>query len=332
METAPTTPDYFSFTVDPYEVSYDKYDDNGDYVEHVESEIRFAFAMTPSGTFTIDWGDGTAPQVVSQPNVTYGTYSHVYADGNPKTIRITGRATGYSTGDYEPVLYFEDEDTGNSSVNFITSIDGSLGAIFPTLGNGTGQQPRFPGMFNTSRITSIPENLFSGITGAAPYMFSGTFSDTPITSIPAGLFSGITGAAPNMFSGTFQYTQITSIPAELFSGITGAAYHMFESTFAGTQITSIPAGLFRGVTGAEEGMFVGTFEGCSKLTGYIPESTFAGLIQNNSPDASYFMHQIFVNSTGLATTCPQNTTEVSTPYKSKYWSTRNGNAVMCRPN
>ena len=363
VETAPTTPNYFSFTVEPYTVSYDKYDDNGDYVEHVEDNNHFAFGMTSSGTFTIDWGDGTAPQVVNRPTVTdlydsASQYSHSYTTGGNKTIKITGRATEYDAG--LPVMFFSDYETENESNTFVMAIDGSLGAIFPTLGNGTGQQPIFSSLFNYSKITSIPENLFRGVTGAARGMFYNTFAGTRITSIPAGLFNGVMGAADYMFQNTFAWTQITSIPENLFRGVTGAAEGMFSNTFAGAPITSIPAGLFRGVTGVAEYMFedtfaytpitsipaglfsgitsatglmfAGTFSNCLNLTGYIPESTFAGLIQNNSPDASGFMLNIFDRSTGLATTCPQNTTEVSTPYKSKYWSTRNGNAVMCRPN
>jgi hypothetical protein len=136
-----------------------------------------------------------------------------------------------------------------------------------------------------------------------------------------------------MFSGTFADTQITSIPENLFSGITGAANYMFSRTFQRTKITSIPENLFSGITSAASWMFSYTFENCSNLTGYIPESTFAGLIQNYSPYKSNFMKDMFTNSTGMATTCPQNTTEVQTGYKSTYWSTGNGNyAVMCRPN
>ena len=306
VETAPTTPDYFSFTVDPYAASYDKYDDNGDYVEHVENEIRFAFAMTPSGTFTIDWGDGSEPQVVNRPTVTDldGTsqYLHSYTTGGNKTIKITGRATGYSSN--ESVIVFDDYDAGIDSEPFVMAIDGSLGAIFPTLGNGRGQQPLFSQIFADTQITSIPENLFRGVTGAAGFMFSGTFANTPITSIPAGLFSGVTGAAD----------------------------HMFEATFAYSQITSIPENLFRGVTGAASSMFSRTFVECPNLTGYIPESTFAGLIKNNSPDTDDFMGSMVEDSAGIATKCPSGTTEVSTPYSAKYWSNGNGNAVMCRPN
>ncbi len=366
VQSSSTTPDYFSFTTTALNA--------GDSV---------SFDLTPTGTFTVDWGDGSVPQVIERTNTTSETYSHSYSNAGPKTVKITGRATGYSTEQYTGVLSF-------GSVSQIASIDGCLGAIFPTLGNASGQQPQFYNTFFMSQITSIPAGLFSGITGAADYMFYGTFSDSKITSIPAGLFSGVTGAAVNMFSGTFASTQITSIPENLFSGVTGAALFMFNSTFyntqiksipenlfrgvtgaesmmfahtfantqitsipenlfsgvtgaagsmffstfAETQITSIPAGLFRGVTGAADTMFYRTFAICENLSGYIPESTFAGLIQNNSPDAGGFMTDIFQNSSGLATTCPQNTTEVSTPYKSKYWDPDyNGNyAVMCRPN
>ena len=395
VQSSSNVPDYFSFTT-----------------TELNAGDSMSFSLTPSGTFTVDWGDGTTPQVIERTNTTSGTYSHSYSNAGPKTIKITGRATGYSTAEMTSVLSVD------QIAPYVISIDGSLGAIFPTLGNGAGQQPQFyytfadtpitsipaglfsgitgaaapymfSGTFVNTQITSIPSGLFSGITGSAIYMFENTFADTPITSIPAGLFSGITGAAPymfyftfyntqitsipenlfrgvtgaaegmfsntfqnapitsipenlfsgvtgaarNMFSSTFYDTQITSIPENLFRGVTGAAPYMFYYTFNHTQITSIPENLFRGVTGAAESMFQGTFEDCYNIQNlYVPESTFAGLIQNNSPDATNFMRIIF-RSTGLATTCPQNMTEVSTPYKSAYWSTINGNyAVMCRPN
>ena len=338
VQSSSNVPDYFSFTTTALNA--------GDSV---------SFSLTPSGTFTVDWGDGSVPQVIERTNTTSETYSHSYSNAGPKTVKITGRANGYSTDQNTGVLRFGDASQ-------IASIDGCLGAIFPTLGNASGQQPQFAYTFMRTPITSIPAWLFSGVTGATPYMFSGTFAYTQITSIPAGLFSGITGAAPYMFFGTFvkvpttsipenlfsgirgaaegmfesafQETQITSIPAGLFSGITGAANRMFLYTFSRTaQITSIPAGLFSGITGAADYMFYSTFYSCPNLTGYIPESTFAGLIQNNSPDTSDFMSDMFVGSTRMATACPQNTTEVSTPYKSAYWLTSNGNyAVMCRPN
>ena len=280
VQSSSNVPDYFSFTTTPLNA--------GDSV---------SFDLTPSGTFTVDWGDGTTPEV--RTNTTSATYfSHTYTNAGAKTVKITGRANGYSTDSTTGVLSF-----GNTSQ--IASIDGCLGAIFPTLGNASGQQPKF----------------------------YGTFANVPITSIPAGLFRGITGATDSMFEGTFVQTQITSIPAGLFSGITGSAGRMFYATFAGTQITSIPAGLFSGVTGAADYMFSGTFRYCPNLTGYVHESTFAGLIQNNNPDTSDFMSGMFDDSTGMATACPQNMTEVQTPYKSTYWETGNGNyAVMCRPN
>ena len=364
-QSSSNVPDYFSFTTTALNA--------GD---------SMSFSLTPSGTFTVDWGDGSTPQVIERTNTTSETYSHSYATGGEKTVKISGRATGYSTAEMTSVLSVD------QIAPYVISIDGSLGAIFPTLGNGAGQQPQFyytfadtpitsipaglfsgitgaapymfyftfyntqitsipenlfrgvtgaaEGMFSNTfqnaPITSIPENLFSGVTGAARNMFSSTFYDTQITSIPENLFRGVTGAADNMFSSTFVGTQITSIPENLFRGVTGAAPHMFNSTFGNTQITSIPSGLFSGITGADSNTFRLTFGDCPNLTGYIPESTFAGLIQNNSPDAGDFMLYIFARATGLATTCPQNTTEVSTPYKSTYWSTGNGNAVMCRPN
>ena len=364
VQSSSNVPDYFSFTTTALNA--------GDSV---------GFSLTPSGTFTVDWGDGSTPQVIERTNTTSETYSHSYSNAGAKTVKITGRANGYSTDQDTGVLSFVDTSQ-------IASIDGCLGAIFPTLGANDGQQPSFFRTFRRTKITSIPEHLFDGVTGAGDSMFGQTFSRTQITSIPAGLFSGVTGAAEGMFDNTFDNTQITSIPENLFSGVTGAADYMFNKTFSGTQITSIPenlfsgvsgsakamfgqtfsntkitsipenlfsgvtgvadnmfnktfsgtqitsipAGLFSGVTGAAQGLFYKTFYNCPNLSGYIPESSFAGLIENNSPDAEIFMYDIFDSSTGLATACPQNMTEVQTPYKSKYWSTGNGNAVMCRPN
>ena len=423
VQSSLNVPDYFSFTTTTLNAGDSR-----------------SFSLTPSGTFTVDWGDGSEPQVIERTNTEQTRYEHIYENAGEKTVKITGRATGYSS---EGSRVF-------TLPSRVISIDGSLGAIFPTLGTGPELQPSFSGLFyNFTGISSIPEHLFDGvygpgipnmfrqtfrktniteipagvakvfggITGAAPGMFERTFYETPITSIPAGLFDGVTGAADSMFNNTFANTQITSIPAGLFDGVSGSAVNMFNNTFSRTQITSIPAGLFRGVTGAAESMFDSTFAytpitsipphlfdgvtsaaanmfyhtfdntsitsipaglfsgvtgaadsmfistfghtlitsipaglfsgvtsaastmfaftfaSCPNLTGYIPESVFASLIQNNNPNTNYFMISMFYNSTGLATTCPDGTTEVSTPYKSAYWETGNGNyAVMCRPN
>jgi len=171
--------------------------------------------------------------------------------------------------------------------------------------------------YECTGLTSIPAGLFSGITTGAIDMFRGTFYwCTGLTSIPADLFSGITTGAERMFYVAFYgCTGLTSIPAGLFSGITTGATEMFRSTFYGcARLTSIPADLFSGITTGAEKMFYQTFQGCTNLSGYIPSTTFAGLIANGSPTATD-MWQYTFNNTKLATSCPAGTVQYMTGYE-----------------
>ena len=89
---------------------------------------------------------------------------------------------------------------------------------------GDGAPNMFANAFmGCSDLTSIEGPLFAGTITPAEGMFSGTFFNTQITSIPDGLFAGISGApAVSMFVNTFYNTPITSIPDGLFAGISGA--------------------------------------------------------------------------------------------------------------
>jgi hypothetical protein len=179
-------------------------------------------------------------------------------------------------------------------------------------------------------LTSIPAGLFSGITTGATYMFYSTFYGcTGLTSIPADLFSGITTGASYMFYQTFDgCTGLTTIPAGLFSGITTGATNMFRLTFYKcTGLQSIPAGLFSGITTGASSMFYYTFDGCTNLSGYIPPSTFAGLIANGSPTATNMWADTFT-STKLATSCPAGTVQYMTGYEGTGTTTWNGK-VSC---
>ena len=192
----------------------------------------------------------------------------------------------------------------------------------------------FQGMFSgCTKLTSIPENLFAGITGApASNMFYETFRGcSGLTgSIPEKLFASITGApASGMFSHTFSgCSGLTgSIPENLFAGISGApASQMFLQTFYGCSGLSgnIPENLFAGIKGApKSSMFENTFYGCSNLTGYIPPELFAGI--GTDTTASDQMSSVFYN-TGLDTTCPSGTVQYTTGFESWF----NGR-VSCQP-
>ena len=243
----------------------------------------FSFKMSAKGSFTVDWGDGTREKII-RSSTGSRSYSHTYATAGTYTIGIGGQATEYYSYKEDAAISF----FGNMSV---AGIDGSLGAIFPTIGGGSvpNNQPRFYRTFGgCSNMTgSIPENLFEGISGApAENMFSWTFNGcTGLTGeIPSGLFAGISGSpASSMFWDTFNgCTGLTGeIPSELFAGINGQpASSMFNGTFSGcTGLTGeIPSGLFAGISGSPaSSMFWDTFNGCTGLTGEIPSGLFAGI-------------------------------------------------------
>ena len=287
---------------------------NQTHYQSVKKTTDFKFSIGAAGTFYVDWGDGTEETIVKN-NTNFVTYSHDYKTTDAVyTIRLGGKATEYS--EYITSISFsnlfqddvEDEDDC-SYAHAIESIDGSLGKIFGTLSNNTVKQPTFLYTFwggaldgyargCYAKITSIPDDLFAGISGApTDSMFSGTFSDCRnLTTIPNGLFAGISGApAYGMFSGTFSYCKnLTTIPNGLFAGISGApASDMFYRTFYDCSglTGAIPDGLFAGISGAPaSSMFSETFCGCSGLTGAIPAGLFGNL---TGAPASYMFYNTF---------------------------------------
>ena len=287
----------------------------------------FYFGLSASGTFYVDWGDGTV-DTIEKNDVNKQSFSHTYETAGTYVVKLGGRATGYSQ-DKEPevhpnsldddaVVYgAPDEDYNYVPVisfagnEYLAKIEGSLGKIFPTLPGGI--QPRFSHTFvhciNLSG--TIPGELFSGISGApAAGMFYGTFSgsDGLTGAIPEKLFAGISGApVTGMFAETFSdcFGLTGAIPEKLFAGISGApAPYMFYGTFYGcTGLTGvIPEKLFAGISGAPaESMFYGTFAGCTGLTA-IPEKLFAGI--SGAPADSMF-YGTFAGCEGLVT-IPEN--------------------------
>lgn len=250
----------------------------------------FSFSITASGTFYVDWGDGGDVDKYVKTNTGSQTISHTYTTAGAYTVRLGGRATGYmsSYNDASAAISFKNNKN-------LAKISGSLGEIFPTV---NGRSPIFHSTFYgcTNLTGTIPEKLFSGISGApAVYMFASTFrgSSGLTGSIPAGLFGDISGApAAYMFDGTFNgCTGLTGeIPAGLFGSLSGApAASMFGGTFRGCSglTGSIPTGLFGNISGAPATyMFDATFNGCSGLTGNIPAGLFGSL--SGAPAYSMF--------------------------------------------
>ena len=264
----------------------------------------FSFRISAQGTFFVDWGD-TNVQVIQKPNTDNTTYSHTYDISGVYTIRIGGKATGYSNVSKTAAISF----AGNKKLALIS---GSLGTIFPTISSKS--QPRFYQTFSNCTMLGgkIPAKLFDGISGKpASTMFVGLFANCgKLTgSIPENLFAGLNGAPSyQLFNNTFlNCSGLTGqIPDKLFAGISGSpTEYLFDSTFSGCSGLSgeIPADLFRGISGTPlYGVFYRTFSGCSGLTGAIPENLFSGIY--GAPSGGMFYYTFF-GCKGL-TSIPEN--------------------------
>ena len=255
-------------------------------VEAVDYEYPFemtvsggslSFTISAQGDFVIDWGDGTQ-ETITKPDTQNVTYSHSFTGYETYAVRLGGLATDYNDDVTTAAISFY----GDSS---ISTIQGNLSKIFPTLENG--KNPRFYQTFADTSITgAIPANLFIDLVGApVENMFYRTFygSNGFRGAIPESLFGTMTGApAPRMFYETFRgVSQLTgSVPVKLFSSITGApAEEMFYGTFYGLSKLrgEIPTGAFAGISGEPApGMFNQTFANCSKLS-KLGEDIFGNL-------------------------------------------------------
>ena len=267
---------------------------------------KFVFSMSAKGQFYVDWGDGNV-EMINRTGTTMTEYSHDYASTNEYIIKFGGLATGYTKNSdayqlpHRSCIFFgsptENDNVGvNNTYDKLAGISGSLGALFPTIGTVTAiaTQPNFMYVFRgcSNLTSSIPENLFSGISGSTvAYMFTGTFFgcsglvNTNIDdqnnlgkkyAIPPNLFSGLSRvASPSVFLYTFRNC----------SGLTG----------------TIPGSLFN-MQFATDGMgsvFHTTFYGCSGLTGPIPANLFANV---SGKVGSYFFYQTFNGCKNLSGT------------------------------
>ena len=308
---------------------------------------KFNFDLSASGTFYVDWGDGTV-DTIEKNDVNKRSFSHTYETAGTYVVKLGGRATGYNQ-DKEPVVHptalsddavvygAPDEDYNYIPVisfaanEYLAKIEGSLGKIFPTLPGGI--QPRFGHTFVRCINLSgtIPGELFSEISGApVAGMFYGTFSGAEglTGAIPEKLFAGISGApADSMFDKTFYgCTGLTgAIPEKLFASISGApAPSMFDSTFTGCNgLNAIPENLFAGISGAPAvKMFRNTFGNCKGLKA-IPENLFAGI--SGAPAPNMF-EMTFYNCDGLTGQIPSGLfgNISGAPAESMFYSTFSG--------
>lgn len=248
-----------------------------------------SFTLSAQGEFYIEWGDGSQETII-KTDTTNQTYSHSYSSSNYEgyLVRLAGLATDYNDDVTTATISFYN----NSS---ISTIQGNLSMIFPTLANG--KNPRFYQTFAGTSITgAIPANLFVDLTGApVENMFYRTFygSNGFRGTIPESLFGTMTGApAKAMFYETFRgVSQLNgSVSEKLFSSITGApAENMFYGTFYGLSKLrgKVSDGVFSGISGAPApGMFNQTFANCSKLSA-LGANIFGDISGDPQPNMFY---------------------------------------------
>ncbi len=181
----------------------------------------YSFAISAKGEFYVDCGDSGDPDnptvlknnasgnagtpVSTVPLITHSSagYTVYWCDlpvnANGYTISFAGDADAYvsGTGTTQNVaaITFYTNNSGKQLSEIITSMSGSLSAIFPTIGNGNtlATQPRFTySFYNARNLTGqLSSSLFRGLIGPfAAAMFRRTFSNTGLTGyVPHNLFA-----------------------------------------------------------------------------------------------------------------------------------------------
>lgn len=159
-----------------------------------------------------------------------------------------------------------------------------------------------------------------------PYSQPGEYK-IRIGGVATGYYNGTTTPAISFRPSNTNKDYFTEISGDLSAvfpilGTTDALRPRFYRTFYNCKkITSIPENLFRGITDAYNYTFYQAFYNCSSLSGFIPPSTFGGLIQNGHPYGTSMMSSIFYN-TGLDTSCTgTNHRQYITGYES-YWNSK----------
>ena len=283
---------------------------------NLSANAVFKFVLSATGTFYVDWNDGSAVEIITRNNTTPTEYSHTYTTSGQRIIKFAGLATGYNTTSYN-----NDKDSSGAAIRFgassnnistrtggtptlIAELGGSIGSVFPTLGTADNEKPTFFDLCNgCSELLIIPGTLFSGVTTAKKNVFRSIFDKcSKLTGIPATLFSYTYGSAESMFRSAFyQCKKLSVFPDNLFPNIDGAASNMFMYTFFEVNFTT--------------------------PNQYIPGNTFQGL---KGQTATNLFNSAFKKS-NLVTSCPSGTDDVTNAYYSAYqnsWDSKKACAII----
>ena len=223
---------------------------------------EFKFWIGAKGTFYIDWDDGTT-KTIEKTEFGLQEISHEYADAAANhTIKLGGTPTEYLTlenmnNDFDlSAITFINMNTEEASS--ISSIDGCLGCVFPTLANGA--QPIFLYTFAMQeQLKTLPSTLFDNIHDAGyPYMFGGTFAYSGIRDVPDNLFDGVRIGRKYMFGSTFfGCSDLTSVGDNWFANMERiepeGGVHVFDGMFEYSGLETVGDGWFAKLTNVPEG-------------------------------------------------------------------------------
>jgi len=284
----------------------------------------FAFYISASGDFSIDWGDGNV-DTITKTNTTNTLYSHTYDFQGNYYVTITGTATGYNT--VNGCIAFS-----HNTNPVIKSAWGSLGTIFPMIDDvypenmfnslfkgctglsyvdkylfaniSTTSNSMFQSVFQgCSALKSLDENIFSPVVGLPKdHLFYLAFAASGLESVSGNLFKSISGQPENYaFANAFLTCgSLKSIPADLFSTIVGVPkMNLFQSTFSSCgSLEAVPAGLFSGINGLlQSSTFYQTFSNCKAIKS-VPAGVFGAFTGN---PATSCLNGIFYNCLALET-------------------------------
>ena len=190
--------------------------------------------LTPN--LFINWGDGSANSTLITSSSSANRI-HTYVNPGTYIITISGFMPGFRVNNNSGIRNLITElvqwgIVGLRTIDFygcqnLTSIPGS--ASLSGVGGYTGlaEVINFSSLFQGTRISSIPSDLFDYSPNATT--FSNTFSSIlTLTSVPNGLFNNVPNAT-TFASCFFGCTSLTSVPSTLFDQNTTAVN--FSGTF-----------------------------------------------------------------------------------------------------
>ena len=220
------------------------------YIHLEDGRTSPMLGICPKGTVTVDWGDGTTPDILTGTSLitVQWTPTHNYVSSGDYVIKLTvdGKAQLYgndSVNTYSYILrYGSDSDSRNRVYqNSILKVEIGAGIYIGTYA--------FQNCFSLSSIT-IP----NGVARIGNYAFSGCYSLSSIT-IP----NGVARIGNNTFQNCYSLSSIT-IP----NGVTSINNYAFGNCSSLSSIT-IPDG----VTSIGDSVF----SNCSSLSNItIPNS------------------------------------------------------------